>query len=43
MKEKIAKWYRQGLWTAEMVRNAARKGVITEADYAEITGAEVGA
>lgn len=40
MKEKIAKWYRQGLWTAEMVRSAAQKGIITEDDYAEITGGE---
>lgn len=29
MKEKIEKWYKQGLWTAEMVRNAIGK-VITE-------------
>ena len=41
MKSKIEKWYKQGLWTAEMVRNAAQKGVITEKDYCEITGAEV--
>lgn len=38
MKEKIAKWYRQGLWTAAMVRNAVVKGVITAEDYEEITG-----
>ena len=43
MKEKIAKWYRQGLWTARMVRSAALKGVISEADWAEITGGEVSA
>ena len=43
MKEKIAKWYRQGLWTARMVRSAALKGIITEADWAEITGGEVSA
>lgn len=36
MKDKIAKWYKQGLWTKEMVRNAVDKGVITEADYAKI-------
>ena len=41
MKEKIAKWYRQGLWTARMVRAAALRGVITESDAAEITGGEV--
>lgn len=38
MKEKIRKWYRQGLWTAEMVAAAVAKGKITAADYAEITG-----
>lgn len=41
MKEKIAKWYKQGLWTAEMVRNAVEKGLITEEDYKEIVGEEV--
>lgn len=38
MKEKIAKWYKQGLWTAEMVQNAVDKGIITPEDYAEIVG-----
>lgn len=38
MKEKIAKWYKQGLWTTEMVANAVAKGVITEEDYRSITG-----
>lgn len=37
-KEKIAKWYKQGLWFAEQVANAVKKGVITAADYEEITG-----
>jgi hypothetical protein len=41
MKEKIARWYRQGLWTAEMVRNAVDKGIITAENYAEIVGQEV--
>lgn len=36
MKERIAKWYKQGLWTDEMVRQAVKKGVITEEDYLEI-------
>ena len=36
MKNRIAKWYKQGLWTAEMVRNAVTTGVSTEEDYAEI-------
>ena len=38
MKEKIAKWYKQGLWTADMVRNAVSKGVLTDEDVAEILG-----
>lgn len=42
MKEKISKWYRQGLWTREMVRNAIGKtfkeGVFTVDDYKEIVG-----
>lgn len=36
MKEKIKKWYEQGLWTAEMVRNAVIKGKLTEDEYREI-------
>ena len=43
MKEKIAKWYKQGLWTEAMVQNAVKKGVITEYDAAEILGQEVSA
>ena len=38
MKEKIAKWYAQGLWTEDMIRQAVEKGVITEAEAAEILG-----
>lgn len=38
MKEKIAKWHKQGLWTEEMVRHAVEKGVITKDDFKEITG-----
>lgn len=38
MKQKIFKWYKQGLWTAEMVANAVEKGIITAGDYTEITG-----
>lgn len=38
MKEKIKKWYEQGLWTAEMVRNAVVKGKLTEGEYREIVG-----
>ena len=40
MKDKIAKWYKQGLWTAEMVQNALEKGIITEEGYREIVGDE---
>jgi hypothetical protein len=36
MKEKIAKWYRMGLWTKTMVQNAVTKGVITADEAAEI-------
>ena len=36
MKDKIAKWYKQGLWTKDMVRKAVEKKVITKEDYKEI-------
>lgn len=36
MKEKIKRWYEQGLWTVEMVRNAVIKGKLTEDEYREI-------
>lgn len=38
MYDKIARWYKQGLWTAAMVDNAAKKGVISRAQASEITG-----
>jgi hypothetical protein len=38
MRDKIEKWYKQGLWTKEMVRSAVRKNIILIADYEEITG-----
>ena len=38
MFEKIKKWYSQGLWTAEMVRNAVIKCVISEEQAKEILG-----
>ncbi len=38
MKDKIAKWYKQGLWTKDMVRKAVEKKVITKEDYKEIIG-----
>ena len=36
MKEKIEKWYRQGLWTAKMVQDAVIKGKLTEEEAEEI-------
>ena len=43
MKEKIKAWYKIGLWTQEMVRNAVTKAVLTAAEYTEITGEAYGA
>ena len=40
MKERIEKWYKQGLWDEAKVRNSVVKGVLTESDYTEITGEE---
>ena len=40
MKNKIARWYKQGLWTEVMVRNAMSKGVITEDEMNEILGSK---
>ena len=36
MYERIKKWYKMGLWTEAMVRNAVIKGVITENQAVEI-------
>ena len=36
MYEKIKKWYKQGLWTEEMVLNAVKKGILTADEAAEI-------
>lgn len=38
MKDKIKLWYDLGLWSAQMVRQAAEKGVLTVEDAAEILG-----
>ena len=38
MYEKIKKWYKQGLWTVEMVRQAVKKSGITQAECDEILG-----
>ena len=40
MYDKIKKWYIQGLWTEEMVKKAADKGVITQKQAAGILGQE---
>ena len=37
---KIMKWYKDGIWTLQMVRNAVVKGKITEEQYQKITGQE---
>lgn len=36
--EKVRRYYKSGNWTISMVRNAAVKGWITEAEFKEITG-----
>ena len=36
MKEKIKKWYNQGLWTEEMVQNAVLKNILTQTEADEI-------
>ena len=38
MKEKIEKWYKQGLWSAAQVANAVKKGILTPEDFEEICG-----
>lgn len=35
---KIKKYYDDGFWNVARVRNAVIKGVITETEFAEITG-----
>lgn len=40
MYDKIKKWYNQGLWTSDMVRNAVDKGVLTPEQFKEITGGD---
>ena len=36
--ETIKRNYERGLWSASMVKMAVRKGIITKAQYTEITG-----
>lgn len=36
MKDEIALWYAQGLWTSDMVQNAVKKKVLTQDEADEI-------
>lgn len=36
MRDKIKRWYEQGLWSAQMVHDAVDKGIITEQEYRDI-------
>lgn len=36
MKDKIMKWFKLGLWTEDMVKNAVSKNVLTEEEANEI-------
>lgn len=38
MKEKIIKWYKQGLWSEKMLRNAVEKKWLMADEFKEITG-----
>lgn len=39
-KEKVAYWYKQGLWTKEMVLKAVDKGILTADEANNIFGKE---
>lgn len=36
--EKVKKYYELGLWNISRVKNAVKKGAISEAEYEAITG-----
>ena len=38
MYDKIKKYYDKGIWSEQRVRDAVAKGVITPAQFKEITG-----
>ena len=38
MFDKIKKWYNNGIWKIEMVKNAIKKGIIKKEDFEKITG-----
>lgn len=40
MKEKIEKWYLQGLWSEQMIKNAIGKVLTSDEAYAIITKKE---
>ena len=40
MKSKIKYYFEAGLWTLNMVKNAVKKGKISESEFLEITGVE---
>ncbi len=40
MRDKIKTWYEKGLWTETMVRQAVEKGVLTQAEAADIVKEE---
>ena len=40
MKERIAKWYKMGLWSADKVQDAVKKGILTAEDAEEILNKE---
>jgi hypothetical protein len=41
MFERIKKWYKQGLWSADMVQKAVEKDILTEDQAKEILSQEV--
>lgn len=40
---RIKEYFEAGLWNAPMVKKAVKKGIISSAQYKEITGEEYGA
>lgn len=36
--ERVKYYYEAGLWNKAMVKNAVKKGIITKAQYKELTG-----
>ncbi|GIQ63725.1 hypothetical protein PACILC2_22930 [Paenibacillus cisolokensis] len=38
--DRIKRFYERNLWTLEMVKDGVKTGVITEAEYKQITGAD---